>query len=84
MAGPSIGGTRWSVAVSVLVAAVMATIAFITVQHAGCDDPGRYVIRGTGYELIGGCVESSDLPVAPDIVPAPAPPAPDIRSPLRP
>jgi hypothetical protein len=84
MAAPKIGGTRWSVAVSLLVAAAMAAIAFITVQQAGCHDPGHYVVRGDGYELVGGCVEANDLPVAPNTVPAPAAPAPDARSPIRP
>ncbi|MDT7585976.1 MAG: hypothetical protein QOE32_3526 [Pseudonocardiales bacterium] len=83
MVGPSIGGTRWSVVVSLLVAAAMAAIAFITVQQAGCPNPGQYVARGDGYELVGGCVEPNDLPIAPDAVPAPQP-APDARSPLRP
>ncbi|HEY2203175.1 MAG TPA: hypothetical protein VGH99_01675 [Pseudonocardia sp.] len=82
MMGPVAGGTRWSVAVSLLVAAAMATIAFFTVQQAGCHDPGQYVARPGGYELVGGCVEPNDLPVAPDT--APAPPATDARSPLRP
>jgi len=84
MVGPSAGGSRWSVVVSLLVAAAMATIAFITVQQAGCHNPGQYVARGDGYELIGGCIEPNDLPIAPDTVPAPPPAAPDIRSPLRP
>ncbi|WP_037068958.1 hypothetical protein [Pseudonocardia acaciae] len=82
MAGPKISGTRWSVAVSLLVAAAMATIAFITVQQAGCHNPGHYVARGDGYELVGGCIEPDDLPVAPD--PTPTAPASDARSPLRP
>jgi hypothetical protein len=68
----------------VLVAAAMATIAFFTVQQAGCDDPGRYVAHGNGYELIGGCIEADDLPVGPDTVPAPPAPTPDLRTPYRP
>jgi hypothetical protein len=83
MVGPSADGTRWSVVVSLVVAAAMAAIAFVTVQQAGCHDPGRYVARGDGYELIGGCVEPDDLPIAPDTLPTQAP-APDTRSPLRP
>ncbi|HWN35524.1 MAG TPA: hypothetical protein VNP03_22425 [Pseudonocardia sp.] len=83
MVGPSTGGTRWSVVVSLLVAAAMATIAFITVQQAGCHNPGQYIARGTGYELVGGCIEPNDLPIAPDTTPAPQP-ATDPRSPFRP
>jgi hypothetical protein len=83
MMGPSADGTRWSVVVSLVVAAAMAAIAFVTVQQAGCHDPGRYVARGDGYELIGGCVEPDDLPIAPDTAPT-QPSAPDTRSPLRP
>ncbi|MBO0878485.1 MAG: hypothetical protein J2P19_34390, partial [Pseudonocardia sp.] len=39
-------------------------------------DPGHYVARGESYELVGGCVEANDLPVAPDTAPAPPVPAP--------
>jgi hypothetical protein len=82
MAGPSIGGSRWSIAVSLIVAAAMATIALITVQRAGCDDPGHYVLRGSGYELVGGCVEPGDLPVA--SAPAPSQANSDRGTPVRP
>jgi hypothetical protein len=82
MAGPSVGDGRWSVAVSLIVAAAMATIALITVQRAGCGDPGHYVLRGNGYELVGGCVEPGDLPVAP--ASAPAQTNPDRGTPVRP
>ena len=66
MSGQAIGGSRWSVAVTLIVAAAMATIALITVQRAGCTDPGHYVARGSGYELVGGCVAPGDLPVIPE------------------
>lgn len=84
MAGPSIGDTRWSVAVSLLVAAAMATIAVVTVQRAGCADPGHYEARPGGYELVGGCIEANDLPIAPDTAPLAPAPAPDLRLPYRP
>jgi hypothetical protein len=84
MSGPKIGVGRWSVVVSVLVAAVMTTIALITVQQAGCHDPGRYVTSASGYELVGGCVDPGDLTVTPDTVPAPPAPAPDAHTPFRP
>jgi hypothetical protein len=79
---PGTGDTRWSVVVSLVVALAMATIAFVTVHQAGCHDPGRYLARPGGYELVGGCLEPDDLPVAP---PAPAPAtSPDATTPLRP
>lgn len=84
MAGPRINAERWSVVVSLVVAAAMATIALITVQQAGCDDPGRYIPTARGYELVGGCVEPGDLSVAPDSEPEPAPAPPDEHLPFRP
>jgi hypothetical protein len=72
---------RWSVAVSLLVAAAMAVIASIAVEQAGCSDPGHYVEHAGGYELVGGCVEPGDLPVAPDTAPVPTP---DHGAPVRP
>jgi hypothetical protein len=83
MMGPVAVGTRWSVVVSLLVAVAMATIAFITVHQAGCPDPGRYIVRDDGYELVGGCLEPTDLPISPDFTPAP-PTTSDTRSPYRP
>jgi hypothetical protein len=82
MAGQGIGSGRWSLAVSLIVAAAMATIALITVQRAGCADPGHYVTRGGGYELIGGCIEPGDLPVMPDQQTSAA--EPDHSLPVRP
>jgi hypothetical protein len=51
-----------------VVAAVLAGIAVVTAQSAGCDDPGHYVPVAGGYELIGGCVAPGDI-----VVPQPAP-----------
>ncbi|MBA2308187.1 MAG: hypothetical protein H0W01_02535 [Pseudonocardiales bacterium] len=60
------------VIVSALVAAGLLTGAAVAVQSAGCDDPGRYVLRQGGYELVGGCLEPGDLPVPPQTqTPAP-------------
>lgn len=54
-----------------LVAAALTTVAVATVSNAGCDDPGRYVLRPDGrYELVGGCVAPGDL-VVPEPTPAP-------------
>jgi hypothetical protein len=84
MAGTRTGPEGWSVVVSVLVAAALAAIAVVTVERAGCDDPGRYVVGSRGYELVGGCVEPGDLPVSPAVPAAQNPSSPDPRSPLRP
>jgi hypothetical protein len=56
-----------------LVAAVLAAIAVVTVKGAGCDDPGRYEPVAGGYQLIGGCIAPGDI-----IVPDPAPVVPDV------
>jgi hypothetical protein len=68
-----------SVIVSTLVAAGLVTGAAVAVQSAGCDDPGRYVLRHGGYELVGGCLEPGDLPVPPEM-PTPAGTDPAIRN----
>ncbi len=68
-----------SVIVSALVAAGLVTGAAVAVMSAGCDDPGRYVLRHGGYELVGGCLEPGDLPVPP-AKPAPAGTDPAIRN----
>lgn len=53
-----------------LVATVLALAAVLTVQHAACDDPGRYVAVGSGYVLVGGCIAPGDI-VVPDRAPTP-------------
>jgi hypothetical protein len=82
--GPRISAGRWSLVVSLVVAAAMAAIALLTVSQAGCTDPGRYVARGSGYELVGGCVAADDLSVEPDTAPSAPSTSPDSRFPLRP
>jgi hypothetical protein len=82
MAGREAEGGSWSLVVPVLVAGVLAAIALVTVEQAGCDDPGHLVLGSRGYELIGGCVEPGDLPVHPATDPEVG--TPDPRSPLRP
>ena len=84
MAGTRTGSDAWSVVVSALVAAALTTIAVVTVERAGCDDPGHYEVGSQGYELVGGCLEPGDLPVSPAVPQPPPQPAPDPRSPLRP
>lgn len=69
---------RWMPAVLTAgVAALLAAAAVVTADHAGCAEPGRYVSAPGGVHLVGGCLNSADLPVAP-------PPAPPARSPVKP
>jgi hypothetical protein len=82
MAGRDADGGSWSLVAPVLVAAALAVIALVTVEQAGCDDPGRFVLGNRGYELVGGCVEPGDLPIHPATEPDVS--TPDPRSPLRP
>jgi hypothetical protein len=63
--------TRLRAIVPLFAAAVLAVIAVLTVHSAGCSDPGHYELRGTGYELVGGCIAPGDV-----MVPEPAPMAP--------
>jgi hypothetical protein len=66
---------RWMPAVVTAgVAALLAAAAVVTADHAGCDEPGRYVSAPGGFHLIGGCLNSADLPVAPPPIHQPAPP----------
>jgi hypothetical protein len=70
--------TRLRAMAPLLVAAVLAAIAVVTVEGAGCDDPGHYEVSAGGYELVGGCIAPGDI-----VVPHPAPqdPAATIPSP---
>ncbi|GAA2853732.1 hypothetical protein GCM10010472_08720 [Pseudonocardia halophobica] len=66
-------------AVPLLAAAVLGTLAIVTVEQAGCADPGHYVAVPGGYELVGGCLSPDDLvvpaaPAAPALPAAPVPP----------
>jgi hypothetical protein len=74
--------TRLRAIAPLLVAAVLTAIAVVTVQSAGCDEPGRYELVAGTYELVGGCIAPGDL-----VVPEPAPvsplPAAD-RAPAKP
>jgi hypothetical protein len=62
--------TRLRAIAPLLVAAALTAVAVATVDGAGCDEPGRYELGPSGYELIGGCLAPGDL-----MVPDPAPPA---------
>lgn len=74
-----VGSSRWvPLVTTAAVAAALTGAAVFTVDQAGCDDPGTWVIRGGTVELVGGCVDREDLPVAPapdDLGPA----APAVR-----
>lgn len=66
--------TRWiPAAVTGAVAVVLVSAAVVAADAAACDDPGRYEMRPSGVELVGGCLDGADLPVAPP--PAPVDPA---------
>jgi hypothetical protein len=57
---------RWlPVLVTAGVAALLAVAAVFTADRAGCADPGSYVRTADGVTLVGGCLNSADLPVAP-------------------
>ncbi|HEY3693611.1 MAG: hypothetical protein QOH09_2453 [Pseudonocardiales bacterium] len=66
---------RWMpVVATVGVAALLAGAAVFTAERAGCAEPGSYVPVPGGVQLIGGCLNSSDLPVAPPPRKQPLPP----------
>ncbi len=46
-------------------ATALSGAAVLTVASAGCEDPGRYRVRGGVVELVGGCVTRQDFPPAP-------------------
>jgi hypothetical protein len=59
-------GRRWlQVVVTSGVAALLAVAAVFTADRAGCAEPGSYVQTPGGIQLVGGCLNSADLPVAP-------------------
>jgi hypothetical protein len=74
------GGPRGArTAVPLLAALVLGSLAIVTVEQAGCTDPGHYVAVPGGYELVGGCLSPDDLvipaaPAAPALPEAPVPP----------
>lgn len=66
---------RWMpVVVTTAVAAVLACAAILTANHAACAEPGSYVLAPGGVQLVGGCLRSNDLPVAPPVDHQPAAP----------
>jgi hypothetical protein len=70
------GRSRWMpIVVTGAVAAALAGAAVVTADRAACDKPGSYVLAPHGMTLVGGCLHSDDLPVAPP---------PEQRAPARP
>jgi hypothetical protein len=70
---------RWlPVVVTAGVAALLAGAAVFTADRAGCAEPGSYVPVPGGVQLIGGCLNSADLPVAPP--PAKRFPTPSVKT----
>ncbi|MGH3795469.1 MAG: hypothetical protein ACRDSP_11320 [Pseudonocardiaceae bacterium] len=58
--------TRWMpIAVTSAVAALLTCAAVLTANQAGCNVPGSYVLAPGGVQLVGGCLNKDDLPVAP-------------------
>uniref|UniRef100_UPI00047BAD2F hypothetical protein n=1 Tax=Actinokineospora inagensis TaxID=103730 RepID=UPI00047BAD2F len=50
---------------AVAAALVLAGVAVFTVSNAGCASAGEYVQHGQSLELVGGCVDPTDLPAVP-------------------
>jgi hypothetical protein len=64
---------RWApLALTAIVAAMLTGAAAVTVEQAGCDEPGMWVVSHDRTQLVGGCLDPEDLPVAPQPAPAPA------------
>lgn len=50
--------------VGIVSAAALTSAAFFTVSQASCGDPGSYIRHDKHVELVGGCVDPSELPGA--------------------
>lgn len=65
-------GARWApLALTAIVAGMLTGAAAVTVDQAGCDEPGTWVVASDRAQLVGGCLDREELPVAP--LPAPDP-----------
>ncbi|MGH3684769.1 MAG: hypothetical protein ACRDQ9_05940 [Pseudonocardiaceae bacterium] len=70
---------RWMpVVVTAGVAVLLAGAAIFTADRAGCAEPGSYVPVPGGVQLVGGCLNSADLPIAPP--PVNQSPAPSVKT----
>jgi len=65
--------TRLRAIAPLIGAAALAAVAVVTVERAGCAEPGHYQLGAHGYELVGGCIAPGDL-VVPEPAPLPVPP----------
>ena len=63
MAQPSTGAVP--LLTGMITAAALSGAAVLAVFSSGCDDPGTYFEHDGVVELIGGCLQPSDLPVTP-------------------
>lgn len=53
------------VVLAITSAALLTGAAVYTVDRAGCGDAGQYIRHDNHIELVGGCVDGSELPAAP-------------------
>jgi len=49
-------------AAGILSAVALTGAAFATVEAAGCTGPAQYIRHDNHIELVGGCVDSTELP----------------------
>jgi hypothetical protein len=50
----------------IVAATALSGAAVFTVLRSGCDNPGVYRFHGDAVELVGGCLDRSDLPTMPE------------------
>ena len=62
---PSRSTTSSALATGFAGALVLSSAAVIAVLHAGCEEPGAFLVHDDVVELVGGCVRADDLPVVP-------------------
>ena len=58
-------GSAIPLATGLLTAAALSGAAALAVLQSGCEDPGSYLERDGMVELVGGCLQPTDLPVTP-------------------
>ncbi|WP_033293746.1 hypothetical protein [Amycolatopsis jejuensis] len=52
-------------AAGIVSAVALTGAAFATVDAAGCHGPAQYIRHDNHVELVGGCVDGTELPAAP-------------------
>ena len=50
--------------IGVMSAAALTGAAYFTVDNASCGSPAQYIRHDDHVELVGGCVDGSELPAA--------------------